>query len=135
MSDNPYQSPMQNDDILVSKSKAQNDIRSIAIYQKVILGCILANLSLVGCQFAQVPILSLIAALAMIGVGIVSLIFVILLALKVYHPVVAILLGLFSALPCIGLLALLIINGRATETLQKSGLKVGLLGAKIPRRQ
>ena len=38
---------------------------------------------------------------------------------------------IFSFIPLVGLIALLQINGKATETLQDNGIKVGLMGARM----
>ena len=57
--------------------------------------------------------------------------FVFLLATKVYGTGLGILLGLLTFIPCIGLLVLLIVNGKATRVLKENGFKVGLLGANL----
>ncbi len=42
-----------------------------------------------------------------------------------FHVAVAVLL----LIPCVGLIALLVLNSQATSELKKAGLRVGLLGA------
>jgi hypothetical protein len=44
---------------------------------------------------------------------------------------VGILLALLALIPCVGLIGLLIINGKATSVLKDYGIRVGLLGAKM----
>jgi hypothetical protein len=39
-------------------------------------------------------------------------------------------LGILTLIPCIGLIALLIINGKATAVLKNHGIKVGFFGAR-----
>ena len=36
-------------------------------------------------------------------------------------------------IPCVGLLALLAVNGKATTVLRSNGIKVGLLGADLSK--
>ena len=55
----------------------------------------------------------------------------VLLAIKVYNIALGIVLGLLSVLPCIGLIVLLVVNGKATRILQSNGYRVGLLGADL----
>ena len=69
--------------------------------------------------------------LAVLGVALVAMIFVILLAVKVYSPVMGILMGLLTLVPCVGLIMLLVINQKATKLLTEHGHKVGLLGASL----
>ena len=64
-------------------------------------------------------------------IGLVGTIFVFLLALKVYSPVVGVMIGFGALLPCVGLLVLLVVNGKATSILRENGHKVGLLGANL----
>jgi hypothetical protein len=109
--------------------KAQ--IRSIAIYQKVILVCILLYIVGVLASLAMPPAMKLLVGLAMIPVGLVSMVFVLMLSLQLYSLPVGIILGLLTLVPLIGLIVLLRINGKATKILQEHGLKVGLLGASL----
>ena len=57
-------------------------------------------------------------------------VFVFLLATKVYSTGVGIAMGILTLIPCLGFIALLIINAKATSTLNLNGVRVGLLGAK-----
>jgi hypothetical protein len=56
-------------------------------------------------------------------------VFVFMLAMKVYSTGLGIVLGLLTLIPCVGLIVLLIVNGKATSVLQANGISVGLLGA------
>lgn len=134
MSDNPYQSPMADLDVVVGvRSGTREDLRSVAKYQKGILVCILIQLIAVAGQFALPPDIRPIVALVTIPIGLAGTVFVFLLAIKVYSTAVGILWGILALIPCVGLLVLLTINGKATKILQENGIKVGLLGANLSK--
>jgi predicted Zn finger-like uncharacterized protein len=109
----------------------RKDLRDIATYQRAVLLCILVSIIAVGSQFALPPSLRLFLALGMLVTSVVSSVFVFLLAVKVYSLGVGIALALVTLIPCIGLIALLIINAKATSTLKENGIRVGLMGAKM----
>lgn len=52
-------------------------------------------------------------------------------AVKVYGVGLGILLGVLSLAPCISLIVLLLVNGKATSVLRQNGIKVGLMGADL----
>ncbi len=83
------------------------------------------------CQFTVPAEIRPIISLAIPVVGLAGAVFVFLLAIKIFGTGVGVLLGILSMIPCLGLLVLLTVNGRATEVLKQNGVKVGLLGAKI----
>jgi hypothetical protein len=109
----------------------RNNLRSIATYQKGILLCILAYAVVVVCQFALPPALRIFLAFGVIGLGIIATVFVFLLATKIYNVGIGVLLGVLTLIPLIGLVVLLIINGKATGILKQHGIQVGLLGATL----
>jgi hypothetical protein len=109
----------------------RSDLRSIATYQKVIVLCILVYLIAVIARFVLPTGLGLILMFAVGGVGIVATVFVFLLATKIYTTGVGILLGVLTLIPIVGLIVLLIVNGKATAILKSNGIKVGLLGARM----
>ncbi len=135
MSENPYQSPKGYEPAVGVKSGRPEDLRSVALYQKGILVCLLIYLiAMVGGmlgQFLLPPALLTILGLGVLCLGMVGLVFVFLLSVKVYQVGVGIALGLFTMVPCLGLLVLLIINAKATAVLRSNGYKVGLLGADL----
>jgi hypothetical protein len=110
---------------------SRQDVRSVGVYQKVILLCILAYLAAVVVSIVLPPELRILVSLGMIGVSIASTVFVFLLAMKVYSTGMGVLLGILTLIPCIGLIVLLIVNGKATSVLRAHGYKVGLLGANL----
>ena len=56
-------------------------------------------------------------------------VFVFMLAMAVYNNAAGIVLGVLTLVPILGLIVLLIINGKATSILRQHGIKVGLMGA------
>jgi hypothetical protein len=108
--------------------RGRDELKSIAVYQKSICVCILVNLMALVAALTLRPIIAPFAGLFLL-VPVVFVVFVILLAIKLYGTGVGVVLGILTLLPLIGLLILLIINGKATRTLKENGLKVGLLGA------
>jgi hypothetical protein len=54
---------------------------------------------------------------------------VFLLANEVYNAIVATLCAILMIVPCISLLTLLVVNGKATAYLQQNGIRVGFMGA------
>ncbi len=109
----------------------RSDLRTIAIYQKAILVCILFQLLAVLGQVALPPESRFILAIGSFGVSIVSTVFVFLLATKVSSTAMGIVQGILTLIPCIGLIVLLVINQKTTATLQRHGIRVGLLGASL----
>ena len=96
------------------------EVLDIAKHQKAII--LLIPLSMAAYVAATfVPFLP-------VFVGIISLVFIYQLAaaLKETSPWLFVLLGI---IPCISLIALLMINSRATSALKSRGIRVGLLGA------
>lgn len=112
-------------------SGRQEDVRSVALYQKGILVCILLNLCAGFGRFLIPQELQILAVLGILAVCLAGTVFVFLLSTKVYGVGLGILFGLLTFIPCLGLIMLLIINGKATSVLQQNGYKVGLLGAKM----
>jgi hypothetical protein len=131
MSENPYQSPLADCQVVGVKSGKHEDVRAIAVYQKGILICILIYLLGVIGQFGVPPEIRLIFGLVPMVAGLVGLVIVFLLSTKVYSTAVGILLAILTLVPLLGLLVLLMVNGKATTILRQNGHKVGLLGARL----
>jgi len=110
---------------------SREDLTAIAKYQKGILLSILAQLALFVVSFVLPENLRMFVSFLFIPIGLLSAVLVLMLAIKLYNPVVGVILGLLTMIPCLGLVVLLIINSRATSTLQLNGIKVGLLGANM----
>ena len=109
----------------------RQDLHSVAIYQKVIIWCILSYFLAVIGQFAIPSDFRPLLGLAFLGVAVLATVFVFMMALKVYSTTMGIVLGILTLVPCIGLVTLLIINQKATGLLTKHGYRVGLLGADL----
>ena len=131
MSINPYQPPQYPAPAVGVLSGSREDLRSVAKFQKGILVCILFQLVAIIGQLALPPDIGLLISIAVLVVGIASGAFVFMLAIKVYGTGLGVLLGVLSLVPCIGLIVLLIVNGKATSVLKQNGIKVGLLGANL----
>lgn len=129
--ENPFQPPPADSQVFGVNSGSRDDLKSVAIYQKGIVVCILIYLVAVVGQFALPEGIRPLVGIGVLGVGLVGTVFVFLLATKVYTTGMGILLGVLALIPCIGLLVLLMVNGKATEILKKNGIKVGLLGANL----
>ena len=130
MEENPYAAP-ESPAVVGIIGGDREDLRKVATAQKGILVCILIYLgmvvgSLILPQFVQV------FQIAILIVGLVSMVFVFMLATRVYGTGLGIMLGILAIIPCLGFLILLMVNQRATKTLQDNEIKVGLLGAKTP---
>lgn len=106
-------------------------LRSIAVNQRGVLVCILVYILLVIVQFfLPQDIRIFLAAPALITV-VMATIFVFLLSTKVYGTFAGIFFALFTMVPCLGLVMLLVINGKATSVLRLHGIQVGFLGADL----
>lgn len=131
MNENPYQPPQANPTAVGILSGTRDDLRSVAKSQKGILVCILIYLVAVFAQFALPLEVRPLVGIGVLLVGLVGAVFVFMLAIKVYGTGLGIVLGILSLVPCIGLIVLLVVNGKATGVLKQNGIKVGLLGANI----
>lgn len=140
MSTNPYESPSPVDTGAIGvNGGSRQDLRAVAQYQKGIMYCILANVVLIIINIvlrqgaanpgAGIALMSIAISICYLGVIIVQMVFIVMLSIKVYNIGVGIVAGLFSFVPCLGLLILLMVNQKATSVLQANGIKVGLMGA------
>lgn len=127
--ENPFHAPESDLRVEGVLSGAREDLRSVATYQRYIMLCILVYLGAVIGQFAVPQEVRLFIALGVLAVGLAGTVFVFLLSTKVYGTVQGIIFAIFTLIPCIGLIVLLIINSKATNILKANGIKVGLLGA------
>ena len=113
----------------VSRKYGPDDLKGIASHQKVVILCILIYLIAVAAQFLLPPDLRPILGLGVLAVGIVSAVFVFRLAIRLYGTGVGVMWGVLTLIPLIGLVSLLIVNGKATRILKENGVDVGFLGA------
>jgi hypothetical protein len=131
MDENPYRAP-ESIEAIDPKLLYYSKIVAIARYQRGVMVCILVYLlALIG-RFALPVPMRVWVSLAILGVGVAGLVYVLLLAMQLYNATAAIFLGVATLIPCVGLLVLLAISQKATKILQMHGLRVGLLGASLP---
>ena len=131
MSDNPYQPPETVPEVVGILSGTRADLKSVARYQRGIIICILIYLIGAVCSFVVPADFRPIISTGVILTSLIGTIFVFLLAMKVYSTAVGILLGVLTFVPCVGLIVLLMVNGKATTVLRQNGISVGLLGANL----
>jgi hypothetical protein len=114
------------------QTPTRTDLRTIAMQQRVILICILIYIMAVIGQFILPPKIMLLVGLGALGADLVAVVFVFMLAIRLYNVALGIVLGILTLIPLVGLIVLLVVNGKATTILRQNGLKVGLLGATVP---
>lgn len=125
--DNPFRAPLSEGAALGVLSGRQEDVRSVATYQKGVIVCVL----LYPCAIVCLPLNLVLAVWTIVLIHLIGTALVFLLAIKVDGLGLGILLALLTLLPVIALPMLLVINGRATRVLRQNGYRVGLLGAKM----
>ncbi len=111
-------------------SWSKDELRNIAGFQKAVLFCILGQMATFLLQTAIPQQIRPLGAVAYLIVSIVAVVFVFRLAMRLYSTATGVICGILTLIPCIGLIVLLMVNGKATRVLQDHGIKVGLLGAK-----
>lgn len=105
------------------------DLRTIALRQRAILYCILGYVALFLAQFAFPPDVRFVPMLLAFAVSIAASFFVFTLSIALYNTGTGIVLGVLTLVPYVGMIVLLVINGKATNVLRQHGIRVGLLGA------
>jgi hypothetical protein len=107
-------------------------LKQIATGQRIVILCILANIILYIILMTvakNVPALAIVILLAYIAGVITAAVFLFKLAINIYGVATGIILGIGTLIPLVGLIILLVVNGKATKILRGNGLKVGFLGA------
>jgi hypothetical protein len=131
MSENPYQAPPLEPPVVGVLSGTREDLRSVAVYQKGIMVCILVyTIAFIGHYFVP-PVLRIVPVMAGLGAALAGVAFVFLLSTKVFRIGVGILLAILTLIPFLGVIVLLAINGKATAILKLNGHRVGLMGADL----
>jgi hypothetical protein len=131
MEENPYAPPRASDRIVGVKSGRREDLKAVAVAQKSILVCILLYFVAIISQFLVPVEYRLYVLFGVLVIGLVATVSVFLLAIRVYSTAMGIALGIGTFIPCLGLVILLMINGKATAILKQNGHHVGLLGANL----
>jgi hypothetical protein len=110
------------------------DLRFVASKQKGIITCILLYLLVVLVRFVMPPRLDAILLATGGVIAIVAAVFVFQLSVRLHGKGLGILFGILTLVPLVGLVVLLVVNGKATALLKENGWQVGFLGAKEPPR-
>ncbi len=130
---NPYESPQFVGQAIEVGPADREYLRRVARRQQWVLYALLAQIivymAMFAAQGADAPAAAAVLSLLFLGIAIFSMVAVFLLARELLHIVIAVICTVLMLVPCISLLTLVIVNGRATRLLQKHGVKVGLMGA------
>ena len=116
------------------------ELNSIAFCQKAVILCVAANFFgglvyifvsnlLVAAKVVLPAEAFAVFAGPLLIVGLIFIVFVFHLATKVYGVGLGVLLGLLTLVPFLGLIVLLVINGKATAVLKGYGIRAGFFGA------
>ncbi len=104
-------------------------LHSIVIYQRVLIFCILGNLCIYLGTFALPEGKRLWILVVAVPLLITAATFTYLLGAKVFNVGLGIMFTILIFVPCIGLIMLAVLNGKATSVLKKNGVPVGFFGA------
>ena len=130
---NPYESPQFVSPAAAVAPDEREKLRRVARFQQwvlyALLGQILIYVMVFVLQGAGFYGASQLVSLLFFPLAVFSMAAVFLLGKELLHIVVAVICTVLMIAPCISLLVLLVINGRATRLLQQHGVKVGLMGA------
>jgi hypothetical protein len=129
------------------KGKTKAELRSIAVYQRYLILCILIHLlsfvAFLGSAIILRPetngmtrgidaIFWLIVVVALVS-NLAATVFAFVLTTKMSNVGLAILVVLWGVVPCVGLIALYLVFGIATNRLRNAGIDVGFLGADLSK--
>lgn len=122
------------------------NIPDVAKYQKFLIFAILGQIVMYGLQIwnsiaaqsaqnagaaTAAGLGAIVIALVSLGLAIFAIVSLVLLMTALQRPIVMRVLGAIAMfIPLVGLIVLLVVNQRATNTLKANGVSVGLLGAK-----
>jgi predicted Zn finger-like uncharacterized protein len=108
-----------------------SDLYRVALFQKAVLVCVVANIGLAICRAFLPTDLALLFLIAALLVALTSAVFVCLLSAALYGTVRAIIMGVLALIPLVGLIVLLVLNAGATRLLKDNDVRVGFLGASL----
>ena len=107
-------------------------LKKIATQQRTIMFCILGEIILMIALMSLAktsPFVAMACALGYWAVVITAVVFIFMLSITLYNTGTGVVLGILVLIPVVGLIVLLVVNGKATKTLREHGIKVGLMGA------
>ena len=125
------------------KGKKKAELKSIAFYQRYLIIFILIQILIniasvvyfrgVGPDPAKLTggTIAIIGLFIIVGLttGLAATVFAFLLTKKISNVGMAILVVLLTLIPCVGLISLFVVSGKATKRLRDAGIDVGFLGA------
>lgn len=115
-----------------SPPESPYDLRAVANRQRAVNLCVLAYILVAVGRLVAPPQIAIYVALVGLAVVLTAVVFVFMLATQIYSTGLGILLGVLTLVPLVGLIVLLVVNGKATRILRAHGIPVGLLGARAP---
>lgn len=104
-------------------------LRGIAVSQRMLMFCILGYVAAVVLSFVLPAAITWLAGILGFVAVVAAVVSVFMLGIKVYSTGVGIVLGILTFVPLVGLIVMLVLNGKATSILKARGIKVGLMGA------
>ena len=128
---NPYQSP-QIASPAASMTEGREKLRRVAKYQQWVIYALLVNIvinvvAMVARNQDNLAV-SLGVGVAALAIAVFAMVAIFLLAKELYNVGLAVLCAILMIVPCISLITLLVVNGKATAYLQQHGIKVGFMG-------
>jgi hypothetical protein len=131
---NPYESPQFAGQPTAPYSPGldREKLRRVAKYQQWVLYALLAticiNIGSIAVRQANEPLVNLGVLVVALAIAALSMVAIFLLAKELYNAGIGVLCAILMIVPCISLITLLIVNGKATSFLQQNGIKVGFMG-------
>jgi len=114
---------------LVRIARSQKGIINLILVNLLVVMCLVGLLIWMGPERKSVPEVDVLGRGTAAVVNIITVVFIYRMAKAL--RLTAWLFAVAAFVPCIGLLALLLVNHLATEALRYQGVRVGLLGARI----
>jgi hypothetical protein len=127
--ENPYQAPVHVSSLPLPDGAQLLRLKGIAESQRRVMLCVLGQIAIfAGTRMAAME--SWVVGLAYILVAILTLACTVQLAYRTKGTGTAVVVGVLSVVPFLGLLMMLFASGWATKELKAAGFKVGLLGGR-----
>ena len=129
MSENPYQSPVDIVPAVKSDHLGQEDLRSVISAHRMLI--------VIFYTYPLVPVIQVVVPrefhmfvpLVYIGLGLISIVFILQLARRISNLTMGVLFSIFALVPCVGFFIIGLVCRSATKTLRKHGLVVDAFGA------
>ncbi len=129
--ENPYTPPVSAPADLPRSDADLQRLHGIAVSQRRVMLCVLGYLGLVigSLFFGGSESATMVVGLIGLIIVIAGLVSVVQLAYRIKSTTAAVIVGVLSLIPLVGLITLLVVNGWASKELKKAGFRIGLLGA------